>query len=50
MYRFAVQNKWIHSRICNITHNKIQVRDRHSGFDNKVFSILVKEVENTAVG
>jgi len=51
MCRFAAPKQGIHNttpnRFCT-TNNKGQEIDRHSGFDNKVFSILVKEDENTA--
>jgi len=53
MYMFATWKQGIHniihSRFRN-KNNKGQERDRHSGFDNKVCSILVKEAENTAIG
>jgi hypothetical protein len=53
MYKFVVLKHGIHNIIHNkfcSTNNKGQVRDRDGGFDNKVCSILVKEVENTATG
>jgi hypothetical protein len=51
MYRFTTPKQGIHSIIRSrfrSINNKGQERDRHNGFDNKIFSIVVKEDENTA--
>jgi hypothetical protein len=53
MFRFTMPKQGIHNIICSrlrSTNNNDQEIDRHSGFDNKVFSIVVEEVENTAAG
>jgi hypothetical protein len=51
MHRFAALEQGIHSIIRSRFHsinNKGQERDRHNGFDNKIWLNCSKEAENTA--